>query len=82
MTDLWANKTQELREVLIRAHKAYMRAAEESKAVITRRSLWYASPEGAQRIAHAAKVERHALDEYLKAILEFNDYVNQKPATA
>jgi hypothetical protein len=76
MQYLWNDKANELREVVIRAHKACMRAAEESNAIMQDVPSGLPHPDGVQRLANAAKVERHALDENLKAMREFKDYIN------
>jgi hypothetical protein len=81
MRYLWDERARELRESVVRAHKAYMRAANDSKSIMNDLPSDLPIPDGTQRIANAGKAERHALDEYVKAMREFNDYVNQKPKT-
>jgi hypothetical protein len=79
MKYLWDEKARELREAVNHAHKAYTGASETSKAIIKEGPSALPHPDGVQRLANAANKERHALDEYVKALRAFNDYVNQKP---
>jgi hypothetical protein len=78
MRYLWDEKARELREIVSRAHIAYIHAAEQSKALMMEGVSGLPHPDGVQRLENAAKQERFALDAYMKALREFNDYVNQK----
>jgi len=73
------DKARELREAVARAHKEYMRAAQEMNEIVSCVPSGLPPPEGAQLLTNAAKAERHALDEYMKAMRAFNNYVNSKP---
>jgi hypothetical protein len=78
MKYLWDERGRELREALKSAHEAYIRASEASKAIIKEGPSALPHPDGMQRLVNAANEERHALDEYVKALRAFNDYVNPK----
>ena len=78
MRSLWDDKARVLREAVKQAHKAYILAAEKSNALIFEGPSGLPHPDGTQRLTNAARDERYALDEYVKALREFNDYVNQK----
>jgi hypothetical protein len=78
MKYLWDDRARELREVVTSAHNAYTQAAAVSKAIIQDVPSGLPHPDGTQRIVNAAKAERHALDEYVRALKAFNDYVNQR----
>jgi hypothetical protein len=82
MKYLWDDKARELREAVKSAHKAYTRASEASKTIIKEGPAALPHPDGVQRLVNAANEERHALDEYVKALRAFNDYVHQKPKTS
>ena len=75
---LWDDQARALREAVHRARDAYTRAVQKSKEVIndTPSGLPYA--DGVQRITNAAKEERVALEEYLRALRAFNDHANRK----
>jgi hypothetical protein len=79
MKYLWDDKARELREAVKRAHEVYVRASETSKTIIKEGPSGLPHPDGVQRLANAAKEERYAMDEYLRALRAFNDYVNRKP---
>jgi hypothetical protein len=76
---LWDEKAQELREAVRRAYDAYHLAVENSKAIIKEGPHALPYPDGVQRMTNAEREERYALDEYVKALQEFNNYANRKP---
>ncbi|HKA00600.1 MAG TPA: hypothetical protein VKE70_29010 [Candidatus Solibacter sp.] len=78
MKYLWDDKARELRVAVKRAHDAYILAANKSNALIFEGPSGLPHPDGTQRLTNAARDEHHALDEYVKALREFNDYVNKK----
>ena len=78
MKYLWDEHARSLREAVIHAHEVYIRAAKESMAIMKDVPSGLPHPDGAQRITNTANAERHALEEYVKAMRAFNDYVNQK----
>ena len=78
MKYLWDEKGRALRQAVDLAHAAYMSAAEASRAILADFPPHLPDPDGTQRIRNAANAERHALDEYVKALRAFNDYVNPK----
>jgi hypothetical protein len=75
---LWDEKAQELREAVQRAYEAYNLAAEKCKATITEGPHALPRLDGEGRIANAAREERHALDEYVKAIRAFKDCAKRR----
>ena len=81
MRYLWDDTARNLREAVIRAHKGYLHAVEESKTIMGDIPSTLPHPDGTQRISNAARAERNALDVYVNAMRVFNDYVNHKPKT-
>ena len=81
MNHITDDKARKLREAVMLAHKAYLRAAEESHTIMKDVPSGLPHPDGAHRIANAAQAERHALAVYMNAMLAFNDYMYQKPRT-
>jgi len=77
MKYLWDEKGRALRQAVDLAHAAYRRAAETSKEILADFPSRLPDPDGTQRIRNAASAERHALDEYMKALRAFNDYATK-----
>jgi DNA-binding NtrC family response regulator len=71
-------RRRELREAVHRAHDAYTRAAQKSKAIRDDAPSLLPHFDGVRRITNAAKEERAALEEYLRALRAFNDHANRK----
>jgi hypothetical protein len=85
MDSKYRGRIAELREAVIRAHKVYLRAAEDRKAITQDIPSGLPHPDGVQRISNAASVEHLALGEYLKALRAYNDYADKgrdDPGTA
>ena len=81
MRYLWDEKGRELRAAVTRAHEAYTRAAEASKAILENPPT---PPDAAysEQVAAIAQAEHRALEEYTEALRAFNDHANQKKMSA
>ena len=71
-------RRRELREAVHRARDAYTRAVQKSKEVINDIPSGLPYADGVRRIINAAKEERAALDEYMKALGACNDHTGRK----
>src|SRR5215472_13416017 len=71
-------RRRELREAVHRARDAYTRAVQKSEKVINDIPLGLPYADGVQRITDAAKEERAALHEYVKALEACNDHADRK----
>ena len=73
----WDDKARELKEAVLRTHTEYLAAAERFKEIV-KEGPSLPQPDGVHRMENAARVERFALQEYMKALKSFNDYGNRK----